>query len=886
MPIPKDFPKSPHEELLPSVRWVPDNASKQLFTNLMPPLVEKLRIEVKEWRDNDYDGASDTSCALLRWWFETEHATDAAESFRYYFAQREAVETVIYLYDVAKAKDKSDLLRYDNSGAISESLFPEDWLRLVIKMATGSGKTKVISLLMAWSYFHKMYEEDSTLARNFLLIAPNIIVLDRLRADFEGLRIFSEDPILPDNGYEGQNWRDDFFQMRVRLQDDISAVSETGNLFLTNIHRIYSGRDRIPSVDDDNTMDYFLGSGKAAAKVTLADIVRDIGELIVFNDEAHHIHDDRLAWFKSIEDIDNSMKRKGTALSLQIDVTATPKSNSGRIFAQTISDYPLVEAIFQDVVKHPVIPDEASRKKLKERQSVKYEEKYQDHINLGITEWKKVYDEYHKVGKKAVLFVMTDDTKNCDDVAAYLKKHPNLHGDDAVLTIHTKDNGEISEASSGKKEKELQKLRKAANEIDNDNSPYKAIVSVLMLKEGWDVKNVTTIVGLRPYKSKSNILPEQTLGRGLRRMFARDDAAEEKVSVIGTDAFMDFVKKIQDEGVDLEESEMGATAKPLTGGIVIEVDKNNPEKDIAALDMEIPVLKPRMYRDFERLSKLDVSKFKHQKLTVHLFSEEDQRKIVFYDIVSGKKSHETIMDGADVPTYHNILAYYAREIMKELHLFSGYNILFGKIKEFAADYLFDEKVDLEDTNIVRNLSDISAARTITETFIKAINALILVDTGPAPIVGRILLSATRPFIAKQQQYTIPKKSVFNKIIGDSRLELDFASFLDNCSDIISHAKNYIKVGFQIDYVNTNGGISQYRPDFLVQASLREAYIVETKGREDIEDVRKLNRLRQWCEDVNAAQDKTVFAVLFVRQNDFENYRPNDFAEAIRLFRLK
>ena len=885
MPIPKNFPPSPYAEMLPSVRWTPDNADNQLYTNLMPPLVEKLRHKVKEWRDNNYDGASDTSRALLQWWFKTEHASDAAEPFRYYFAQREAVETVIYLYDVAKAKDKSDLLRYDSSGAIAESLFPEEWLRLVIKMATGSGKTKVISLLMAWSYFHKMYEDDSKLARNFLLIAPNIIVLDRLKTDFEGLRIFSEDPVLPDNGYEGENWRDDF-QLRVRLQDDISAVRETGNLFLTNIHRIYSGRDRIPGVDDDNTMNYFLGSGKAAQKVTLADVVRDIGELTIFNDEAHHIHDERLAWFKSIEDIDNGMKRRGAALSLQIDVTATPKHNNGGIFVQTISDYPLVEAIFQNVVKHPVIPDKASCEKLKERPSVKYEEKYQDHIDLGIIEWKKVYDEYQKVGKKAVLFVMTDDTRNCDDVAAYLKKQPDLGEDDAVLTIHTKSNGELFEPSSSKKEKELQKLRKAANEIDNHNNPYKAIVSVLMLKEGWDVKNVTTIVGLRPYQSKSNILPEQTLGRGLRRMFARDDAAEEKVSVIGTDAFMKFVKAIQDEGVELEESAMGAATKPLTGGIVIEVDKDNPKKDIAALDMAIPVLKPRMYRDYEQLSKLDVSKLNHQKLTVHQFAEEDQRKIVFYDIVSGEKSHETIMDGDYVPTYHNILAHYARVIMKELHLFSGYNVLFGKLKEFAADYLFDEKVDLEDLNIVRNLSDISAHRTITETFIKAINALILVDTGPAPIVGRILLSATRPFIAKQQNYLLPQNSVFNKIIGDSSLELDFAGFLESCSDIISFAKNYIKVGFQIDYVNTSGGISQYRPDFLVQASLREAYIIETKGREDIEDLRKLNRLRQWCEDVNAAQSDVVFAALFVRQEDFEKYRPQNFAEAIRLFRLK
>jgi type III restriction enzyme len=100
------------------------------------------------------------------------------------------------------------------------------------------------------------------------------------------------------------------------------------------------------------------------------------------------------------------------------------------------------------------------------------------------------------MGKKSILFIMTDDTKNCDEVAEYLE---NTYAElkDAVLVIHTKDNGEISESVTGKKEEELKILRKAANEIDRLDSPYKAIVSVLMLKEGWDVRNVTTIVGLR-----------------------------------------------------------------------------------------------------------------------------------------------------------------------------------------------------------------------------------------------------------------------------------------------------------------------------------------------------------------------------------------------------
>lgn len=107
-------------------------------------------------------------------------------------------------------------------------------------------------------------------------------------------------------------------------------------------------------------------------------------------------------------------------------MTATPKHNNGAIFVQTVCDYPLVETIIQNVVKHPVLPDEASRAKLTERTSSRYTEKYADYIALGVEEWRKVSVEHEKLGKKAVLFVMTDDTKNCDDVAEHLEKtYPN-----------------------------------------------------------------------------------------------------------------------------------------------------------------------------------------------------------------------------------------------------------------------------------------------------------------------------------------------------------------------------------------------------------------------------------------------------------------------------
>lgn len=191
-----------------------------------------------------------------------------------------------------------------------------------------------------------------------------------------------------------------------------------------------------------------------------------------------------MAWFKSIQNIHHTMLQKDGRLALQIDVTATPRHDNGAIFVQTVSDYPPVEAIHQNVVKHPVLPDAASRAKLHEATSALFTEKYEDYLQLGIEEWRKSYAEQEELGKKAVLFVMVDDTRNCDDVGAYLELIcPELQG--AVLVIHTKNNGEISEAASGKSQEELALLREQSNEIDSWQSPYKAIVSVLVLKEGW-----------------------------------------------------------------------------------------------------------------------------------------------------------------------------------------------------------------------------------------------------------------------------------------------------------------------------------------------------------------------------------------------------------------
>ena len=200
------------------------------------------------------------------------------------------------------------------------------------------------------------------------------------------------------------------------------------------------------------------------------------------------------------------------------------------------------------------------------------------------------------------------------------------------------------------------------------------------------------------------------------------------------------------------------------------------------------------------------------------------------------------------------------------------------------DELFDREVDLESPNTLRNLSELVAIKTLLDTFKQAINALTVLDKGDAEIRDTIKLRQTRPFVTKEQGYLVAKKSVFNRIVGDSHLELLFAGFLEDCDDIISYAKNYLAVRFKLDYINKDGEISNYYPDFIVKQSKTKVVIIETKGQEDLDVPLKMARLRQWCEDINNAQNKVNYDYIFVDQESYEKYKPKSFKQLLDGFR--
>jgi len=883
---------NPFDILRPDQRWTPNKEHfdqvKNRYDKLLPPLVHKVRVAVEQWRDKNYAGATATSKALLKFWFDKEHLNHKNEKFRFYFAQRESIESIIYLFEVAKARDKYEMLKFDITGQVQTGNFYENWARYVVKMATGTGKTKVLALVLVWSYFNAKYEKESGLSKNFLLIAPNIIVLNRILKDFDGLKIFKEEPFIPENGWEDKNWKNDF-QITLHIQDELKAISENGNIFLTNTHRVSFTENSEPTKEE-----MFLGfkpkpDADTNKMLDLGKLLRSnkINDLVVLNDEAHHIHDKSLAWFKNIEDISNKLYLKtGKHISLQCDVSATPKHNDASIFVQTIADYPLVEAIKHNVVKSPVLPDKESREKIQYKESSDVIDMYKDYINLGYYEWKKQFEEIGKF-KTPLLFVMAMTTKDADKIADFLEANYEEFKN-KVLTIHTTNNGDLAENSkTAKVKEELEKLRKAADSVDSDESPYRAICSVLMLREGWDVKNVTTIVGLRKYGTESKILPEQAIGRGLRKMFSLD--TPETLSVVGTPKFIEFVEELKYQGVSIQYKPMDIGPKEAEF-ITIEIDKSNPKKNIDALDIEFPILSPRVTREYKNVLDIDISQFEFNPVELKLSDPNAEIDIVFNDI-EDNFSHSTKLTEASIDS-RNILSFITQQIAKQTKLLYAFHHLYEKVQDFVVNYLFGKVVDLNDRQVASNLGEPEAKKTIYDLFNNAILNLTVSKSENTKILKFRKLTDAKSRRVKAENYVVPKKSVFTYIVGDNNFEREFAGACDNrYQDVIAFAKNDRgddNINFFIEYQKEDGTIANYFPDFLVKLADNDIYIVETKGREDLDDIRKIKRLAQWCKDVNALMVNRKFTPVYLKEDVWDKYKTNikSFREIVNIAEYK
>jgi type III restriction enzyme len=816
--------------------------------------VPALREAVKAWVAGGHKGTTETTRILLNYWFHTDHKLATGAPFRYHRSQQEAIETLIFVWEFEKVRSRKALLERYAQDLRDVRLPPyDDFARYCIKMATGSGKTKVMSLAVAWQFLNAVREADEIAkdyAKTFLVIAPNVIVLERLKTDFAGGRVFRTDPIIPRE-------LEIFWEFDCTMRGEAEKAPAEGMLFLTNIQQFYERADRNGEEEPD-AMTAVLGPKPPRQKLDMTDFGERIGlragNLLVINDEAHHTHDEESEWNKTIRKLHTV-----SPLTAQLDFSATPRFTKGAIFPWTICDYPLKQAILDGIVKRPM----KGIAKVVEAKSDYASVRYRGYLTAAVERWREYREQLAALKRKPVLFVMLNDTDEADDVASWLRvAYPAEFGGDKTQVIHTDKSGEVSK-------KELDEARRAVHDVDETESPIHAIVSVLMLREGWDVKNVTVVVGLRPYTAKANILPEQAIGRGLRLMF-RDVPVDftERVDIIGNQKFLDFVDDLEKlEDLKLDTFEVGKDRLKIVTIL--------PLEDRKEFDIGLPVLSPSLVRKkslAEEIAGLNVMAFQTILLPM---TPDDPRSRTFryegYDIVTLEKLVERDYAFPEAQTAQEVIGYYARRIAEAVKLPSQFAALAPKVREFFEEKAFGQTVDLSDATVVKAMSTQVAHYVCLGVFSKELKELTIAEQEPVLLEPERMLSTCPPFPWSRQVWE-GAHTVFNLVPCDNGFERDFAKFLDNCEDVTAFAKLPQPFGFSIEYTDGAMNLRSYYPDFVAVAQDGVRWLLETKGAETGDVAHKDAAAERWCESASGLAN-SEWRYLKVPQKEFEMLQP-------------
>ncbi|WP_205370855.1 DEAD/DEAH box helicase [Thermoleptolyngbya sp. PKUAC-SCTB121] len=861
-------------------------------------VVNNLRAAVREWREAFYIGASDTTIQLLNHWFNRAHRKTTPDGeefeFRYYFCQREAAETLIYLKEVRRIECLSQIIaEFGGANAELQALgITEDedaWSRYAFKLATGAGKTKVMSLCIVWSYFHALRESDSEMARHFVVIAPNLTVYERLKEDFGNGRIFDEDPLIP------PEWRGDW-NLSVVLQDEASGAATGGTLYLTNIHRLYDTAKRKKKAEEDT----YAWMGPAVSKTkaldtgaALRDRITAHRRVMVLNDEAHHVWDPGSAWNEAIRTLHETiLARSSCNLVAQLDFSATPKDNKGLLFKHIVCDTPLGEAVDAGIVKTPIIGQ--ANRKLVEQADDNAAYRWEQHLLLGYERWKASQAEWQASGKKPLLFIMCDDTEAADQITQRFNTDPlfeQLNG--KTINLHTNLKGKLKKVGRGKdaryefvedekaiSDDDLKALRKLSRELDSNASPYFCIVSVLMLREGWDVRNVTTIVPLRPYSSKANILPEQTLGRGLRRM-TPPGQANELVTVVEHPAFASlYQQELAQEGLPLEIVELDRV--PAT---TISIFPDEAHKDVNALNIQIPSLSAgfRIVPKLEGLTIQDVKKaFKPYRPLPLGKQGNNEIQYEGRHLFTGEVVEKLQLNLPLLASGVGAVSYYVKQLETICKLRGLHPILAPLIQTFLEEILFEQKTTLFDPALVARLADSDVGEHLRAVFVPLIRSRTTTTEERLMVEPPKSLNAWKPYqvtLSERRPALEAAKTLFNLVTCNRELEVAVAKFCDRAPDVAAFAKNAGSQCLRVDYLANGDRLAFYTPDFFIRTLDGHYYLVETKGREDRDVPLKAKAAIAWCEA--ASSETTQWHYLYIPQGVFERMAGDTIAELAR-----
>jgi type III restriction enzyme len=824
-------------------------------------LVNSLRKAVYSWREQGYSGTTATTKRLLQYWFNEDHLVNG-EPFQFWFCQREAIETLIYVYEVMKKRNFIDMARDFGAGPIQNYDPSYDQYPLyAFKMATGSGKTFVMALSIVWQYFNHKKESKDDYTSKFLLIAgEKNVIYDRLTRDFKDGEIFRELPLIP------PEWQEEF-DLKVILKEDPIHIIPESILFLTNIQQLEERQSKKKEVEKyvDRIMELpeVYNVSDIYQENRIKQVLNLCPNIMILKDEAHHIYNFEKEWKKILLGLNRSLQSKyGKGVNMELDFSATPNMETGALFPWVIVDFTLKEAIEMNIVKLPLKGKVKGAEEIASRKAV---ERYRAWIDAGIRRWREYRDKLKPLSKKPVLFFQCPENEVADEIFAYVNSISDLKG--KVLLIHTDDTGEV-------KREDLPAARWFAKTIDDpdpDKNPYEAIVSTLMLNEGWDVRNVNVIVGLRSYTSKRRVLPEQVIGRGLRKMFPEEDADIENsinvLEVIGPPGLIDIIEELEkQEGINFVEFDTSRSPNITT----IYVDESKLDKDI-----EIPILSPRIIiREF-CLREDDIDKL--PKLSLKLENKILKTEYVAVDMLKGV---EVIKRKWDLPVPQDsksVIAYYTDQILKQLKIGGAFATFYPIVKKYVIEKLFDEEINLDDPRVLYKISTPEVQEQLVNLFVESFKDMSFTEREPDRR-DSLRLSDTRPFPWTRMVYPA-NKCIFNYVACDNEFEVDIARFLDRADDIRAFSKTVPKIGFFVEYRDSDGNLRLYYPDFVVLTDNNEYFIIEAKGREDVDVQHKDKRIQIWCEDATKLTNMK-WSYRRINQEDFEKYRFKSLKELI------
>ena len=375
----------------------------------------------------------------------------------------------------------------------------------------------------------------------------------------------------------------------------------------------------------------------------------------------------------------------------------------------------------------------------------------------------------------------------------------------------------------------------------------------MMLREGWDVKNVTVVLGLRPFTAKAEILPEQVIGRGLRLMTHVSPDRTQTLEVLGTRNLLNVLRtQLEAEGVGVT---MTKTDPPRP--IVIE-----PVQERLAYDIAIPITKPRLVHNIRKLSELDVA------VLEPIFEQEELAEVFRVKLkldfaTTETEIHQAIIGGGELPPPQELLGSITNKVIDRAKLPNRFAELYPAVRDYVATRCFGRKVDLESDAVRSHLSRLELQEGIAKYLARKIAELTIDRRAIEFERADFRLSETKPFSWRRNlPPLVAKKTVFNYVATYNDFERRFAEFLDNkAADVLRFAalgtteQGESGTQFRVDYLKPSGAIGFYHPDWVVVQKTKAGevnWIIETKGRVWEGTTAKDEAIREWCERVSEA----------------------------------